>query len=68
MMSDNFGESVSPLAAIRAILHEYPFSASILRELLQNSTDAGAKKQVCAAPPLMRNVLNKTIDFCSRHG
>ncbi|KAF8638386.1 hypothetical protein AX17_002247 [Amanita inopinata Kibby_2008] len=41
-----FGERVSPVAAIQAILHDYPFSASILRELLQNSDDAGAKEQV----------------------
>ena len=49
-MSDSFGESVSVLAAIQAILHDYPFSASILRELLQNSDDAGATKQVVAVP------------------
>ena len=42
----NFGETVNPVAAIQAILHDYPFSASILRELLQNSDDAGATKQV----------------------
>ncbi|KAF8318358.1 hypothetical protein F5887DRAFT_928554, partial [Amanita rubescens] len=45
-MSCNFGESVSPVAAIQAILHDYPFSASILRELLQNSDDAKATKQI----------------------
>ena len=45
-MNDSFGETVSPVAAIRAILHDYPFSASILRELLQNSDDARARKQV----------------------
>ncbi|KAF8344477.1 hypothetical protein F5887DRAFT_1075526 [Amanita rubescens] len=45
-MSDGFGERVSPIAAIRAILHDYPFSASILRELLQNSDDAKATKQI----------------------
>ena len=42
----SFGETVSPVAAIQAILHDYPFSASILRELLQNSDNAGATKQV----------------------
>ncbi|KIL64220.1 hypothetical protein M378DRAFT_163460 [Amanita muscaria Koide BX008] len=42
----SFGETVSPVAAIQAILHDYPFSASILRELLQNSDDAGATKQI----------------------
>ncbi|KAF8330989.1 hypothetical protein F5887DRAFT_1287046 [Amanita rubescens] len=45
-MSDGFGETVSPIAAIRAILHDYPFSASIFRELLQNSDDAKATKQI----------------------
>lgn len=49
-MNDSFGETVSPVAAIRAILHDYPFSASILRELLQNSDDARATKQVRAMP------------------
>ncbi|KAM6499224.1 hypothetical protein JOM56_004732 [Amanita muscaria] len=42
----SFGEKVSPVAAIQAILHDYPFCASILRELLQNSDDAGAIKQI----------------------
>ena len=41
------GETDSPVAAIQAVLHDYPFSASILRELLQKSDDAGATKQVC---------------------
>ena len=52
-MNDSFGETVSPVAAIRAILHDYPFSASILRELLQNSDDARATKQVHAMPLTM---------------
>lgn len=43
-----FGENVDPSAAIRAIITSYPFSVGILREFLQNSDDAGAKKQVCA--------------------
>ncbi|KAM6499265.1 hypothetical protein JOM56_004773 [Amanita muscaria] len=42
----SFGERVSPVAAIQAILHDYPYSASILRELLQNSDDAGATTQI----------------------
>ncbi|KAF8621710.1 hypothetical protein AX15_007571 [Amanita polypyramis BW_CC] len=41
-----FGETVSPVAAIQAILHDYPYSASILREILQNSDDAKATKQI----------------------
>ncbi|KIL57836.1 hypothetical protein M378DRAFT_87361, partial [Amanita muscaria Koide BX008] len=42
----SFGETVSPVTAIQAVLRDYPFSASILRELLQNSDNAGATKQV----------------------
>ncbi|KAF8629294.1 hypothetical protein AX15_003527 [Amanita polypyramis BW_CC] len=41
-----FHESVSPVPAIQAILRGYPYSASILRELLQNSDDAKATMQV----------------------
>ena len=50
-MDDNFCETVSTVSVIRGILLDYPFSASILRELLQNSDDARATKQV-RAPPL----------------
>ena len=45
-MSSSFGESVDPCAAIQAILGSYPFSVGLLRELLQNSDDARASKQV----------------------
>ena len=47
-MSQAFGENVAPTAAISAILGSYPFSIGLLRELLQNSDDAGATKQVCS--------------------
>ena len=43
---EGFGENVAPIAAIRAILDSYPFSVGLLRELLQNSDDARASKQV----------------------
>jgi hypothetical protein len=43
-----FGEKLSPTAAIASILSEYPFSVGLLRELLQNSDDAKASKQVRA--------------------
>ncbi len=66
-MNDSFGETVSPVAAIRAILHDYPFSASILRELLQNSDDARAKKQVRTIP-LTTPAFNQVLDLCSRRG
>ncbi|KIL57832.1 hypothetical protein M378DRAFT_62212, partial [Amanita muscaria Koide BX008] len=42
----SFGETVSPVTAIQAVLYDYPLSAGILQELLQNSDDAGATKQV----------------------
>ncbi|KAL4245751.1 hypothetical protein ABKN59_001667 [Abortiporus biennis] len=42
----SFGEVVAPTAAINAILGTYPFSIGLLREILQNSDDAKASKQV----------------------
>ncbi|KAJ7578449.1 hypothetical protein C8J56DRAFT_967961 [Mycena floridula] len=45
-MSQDFGEYASPTDTIAAILATYPFSVSCFRELLQNSDDAGASKQV----------------------
>jgi hypothetical protein len=45
-MSDSFGESITPAHAIRNILDSYPFSVGLFRELLQNSDDAKASKQV----------------------
>ncbi|KZT01862.1 uncharacterized protein LAESUDRAFT_815637 [Laetiporus sulphureus 93-53] len=41
-----FGEVVDLTAHIESILKRYPFSIGIFRELLQNSDDAEAKKQV----------------------
>jgi hypothetical protein len=45
-MPEGFGENVAPTDAIRAILGSYPFSIGLLREILQNSDDAKATKQV----------------------
>jgi sacsin len=45
-MPEGFGESVAPTDAIKAILGNYPFSIGLLREILQNSDDAGATEQV----------------------
>lgn len=42
----HFGETIDPKAAIKSILTAYPFSVGLLRELLQNSDDAKATKQV----------------------
>ncbi len=50
-MVEGFGENVAPTAAIRAILNSYPFSIGLLREILQNSDDAKATKQVRCSPP-----------------
>lgn len=47
--SMDFGEKLSPTAAIASILSAYPFSVGLLRELLQNSDDAKASKQVRAS-------------------
>ncbi|THH29382.1 hypothetical protein EUX98_g4793 [Antrodiella citrinella] len=48
-MAEDFGQSAKPTAAIRNILDTYPFSIGILREILQNSDDAGATRQVFAS-------------------
>ncbi|KIM76676.1 hypothetical protein PILCRDRAFT_12560 [Piloderma croceum F 1598] len=42
----DFGEKLSPTVAISSILSSYPFSVGLLRELLQNSDDAKASKQI----------------------
>ncbi|CAA7263802.1 unnamed protein product [Cyclocybe aegerita] len=41
-----YAQGTSPIASLRAILHDYIFSVGIFRELLQNSDDAGASKQI----------------------
>ncbi|KAJ2918885.1 hypothetical protein MD484_g1553, partial [Candolleomyces efflorescens] len=43
--SSAFGENVDRLGSIRSILDNYPFSAGLLREILQNSDDARATAQ-----------------------
>ncbi|RXW22308.1 hypothetical protein EST38_g3561 [Candolleomyces aberdarensis] len=43
--SSAFGENVDRLGSIRSILDNYPFSAGLLREILQNSDDAEATAQ-----------------------
>ena len=44
-MSD-FGEVVNLTASLSAILRRYPFGIGLFREILQNSDDAKATKQV----------------------
>ncbi|KAF6749160.1 hypothetical protein DFP72DRAFT_1143529 [Ephemerocybe angulata] len=46
MESTPFGEHVDRLGNIKSILQNYPFSAGLLRELLQNSDDAKATEQI----------------------
>lgn len=41
-----FGQYVDPFNTIRGILGGYPFSVGFFREILQNSDDAKATKQV----------------------
>jgi hypothetical protein len=45
-MEEGYEQSTSALGTLCAIIRNYPFSVGILRELLQNSDDAGASKQV----------------------
>ena len=43
----SFGERVPRTFVIKSILDSYTFGNGNLRELLQNSDDAGATEQVC---------------------
>lgn len=45
-MEEGYEQHTSAIGSLRSIVHNYPFSLAILRELLQNSDDAGALKQV----------------------
>ncbi|CAK5278239.1 unnamed protein product [Mycena citricolor] len=45
-MASSFGEYALPTDTLAAILAAYPFSIGLFRELLQNSDDARASKQV----------------------
>jgi hypothetical protein len=47
MPPQSFRERVDTTASIKSILDSYPFGNGLLRELLQNSDDAGATNQVC---------------------
>jgi hypothetical protein len=61
-----FGEYVDPTAAIRGILDNYPFSVGLFRELLQNSDDARASKQVRPTLDLMKRRMFY-VTFASRY-
>ncbi|KAK0187120.1 hypothetical protein F5146DRAFT_1063566 [Armillaria mellea] len=45
-MAQSFGEYARPTDTIAAILGTYPFSIGLFRELIQNSDDAKASKQI----------------------
>lgn len=45
-MEENYEQHTSAIGSLRSILHSYPFSVGIFREILQNADDAGATKQV----------------------
>lgn len=47
LIMESFGERVPRTLVIKSILDSYTFGNGILRELLQNSDDAEATKQVC---------------------
>jgi sacsin len=46
LVEEEYAQRACPVSSLRAILEGYPLSAGIFRELLQNSDDAGASKQV----------------------
>jgi sacsin len=56
-MPESSREEVNTADAIRAILDSYPFGNGLLRELLQNSDDAGATSQVGAIFDALRNII-----------
>lgn len=45
-MARDFAQRATQLGALRGILGSYPYSVGLFRELLQNSDDAQATKQV----------------------
>jgi len=45
-LEEDYAQSASPVSILNAILEGYPLSVGILREILANSDDAGASKQV----------------------
>ena len=45
-MPESWREEVDMASAIKSILDGYPFGNGLLRELLQNSDDAGSKAHV----------------------
>jgi hypothetical protein len=54
----SFGEYSLPTDTLAAILGSYPFSVGLFRELLQNSDDARASKQVFLLDRRTHNAVN----------
>ena len=62
----DFAQSTSVIDSLRGILNQYPLGVGFFRELLQNSDDAGATKQVRDFCPRHRFVSNcRPVDFCA---
>jgi hypothetical protein len=64
-VDEDYAQRISPVSSLRAILEAYPLSVGILRELVQNSDDAGASKQVWLVD-LNINHLSLGADICFR--
>lgn len=58
-----YAEQVSVLGVIKNILHNYPFSVGVYRELLQNTDDARAQEQVRPLSHLVKQRLTLRTDF-----
>lgn len=64
MSNGDFNSGVDPVAVIKHILDGYPFGVGIFRELLQNSDDAKASKQVGNFPLYIKlNMSNSSIRY-----
>lgn len=65
-LEEEYAQTASVVLSIHALLEGYPLSAGIFRELVANSDDAGALKQVrlfapqfCSSHPVKTFVLDK---------
>jgi hypothetical protein len=63
-MEENYEQRTSAIGSLRSILQSYPFSVGIFREILQNSDDAGASKQVCVISSILPIVTCFPPDIC----
>ena len=65
VVEEEYTQKASAISSLRAILEGYPLSAGIFRELVQNSDDAGASKQVRLTNPQPVR-LSYFVDICFR--